>query len=103
MVEDVGNDIDFVGVVIGKFEDKAGKKASTNITLATLLKNTIKIFFLITHKEPPLSFKQGWFFMYFKIVLSKAVIFTQASLLIQSCHALAGFLAFGGQSVNAQP
>ena len=39
VVEDVGNDIDFVGVVIGKFEDKAGKKASTNITLATLLKN----------------------------------------------------------------
>ena len=38
VVEDAGNDIDFVGVVIGKCEDKVGKKAPANITLATLLK-----------------------------------------------------------------
>ena len=37
MVADAGDDFGFVRVVIGKYEDKAGKKVPANITLAAVI------------------------------------------------------------------
>ena len=37
VVEDAGDDFGFVRVVIGKYEDKAGKKVPANITLAAVI------------------------------------------------------------------
>ena len=107
MVEDVSNVIDFIRIITGKCEAKAAKKALSNMTLATLLKRSKKYVKNMcshyTQKNHPSHASEGGFFV-FKIVLSNTSLsLTQSNLLKLSCHALAGFLAFGAHCVHAQP
>jgi len=107
VVEDACNDTDFVRAITGECEAKITKKASINMTLATLFRKSKKhdkTYGLITYKKTTLAIQaRVVFYSGFKVIFSKTLNPTQANLLIQSCHALVDSLAFDAHDAHVQP